>query len=199
MSLTPHQIRMGQEIVRFEGRYKDGKLQVYKLPPGDGGGEYEIAGINEKYHPKTAAKLKSLIELGQHEQAETMAATYIAEYTDGVCAFFPSDQLRVANPGVEFVLRDCAFNRGKKGAATILQLALEVDVDGVIGPVSRAAFAAGLKDQSAMIGKLSAAREKYERNRYAWKPNARDESSKFWPGLSNRWAKAHEVGQSFIV
>jgi hypothetical protein len=199
MSLTPQQIRMGREIVRFEGRYRDGKLIVYKLPSGDGGGAYEVAGINERHHREMARKLKGLIESGKPDEAETMAAAYIAEYTDGVCAFFPSSDLALANPGVEFTLRDCAFNRGPKGAAAILQIALKVPVDGVIGPESRAAFAIGLNDQIALIGGLTAARETYERSRYPWKAQARDESSKFWEGLANRWAKAHEVAHSFLI
>ena len=40
---------MGQAIVRFEGRYRGGDLQVYNLPKGDGCGSFEVAGINERY------------------------------------------------------------------------------------------------------------------------------------------------------
>jgi hypothetical protein len=43
------------------------------------------------------------------------------------------------------------------------------------------------------------AREEYERNTYPWKAKARDESSKLWSGLSNRWAKAHDSALEFIV
>ena len=71
MSIDEQRHAMGLAIVReFEGRYSAGKLQVYKLPPGDGGGAYEIAGINDRYHPSKAGQLKSFIELGMHEKAE---------------------------------------------------------------------------------------------------------------------------------
>jgi hypothetical protein len=42
-------MRMAKQIVDFEARRgKRGHLQVYKLPAWDGGGRYEVAGINEK-------------------------------------------------------------------------------------------------------------------------------------------------------
>jgi lysozyme family protein len=185
---------MGKAIVEFEGRFKDGKLQHYKLPPGDGGGSGEVAGINQKYHPKEYAKLKSMIEKGQHEQAETEAAAYIEEYTRPVLKFFPSPQSAEANSAIEFVLRDVAFNRGAKGSAAVLQIALGMyDVDGVVGPMTHREFAKQLEEPGELLEKLTEARETYERNVYPWKTSARDESSDFWEGLSNRWAKAHQV------
>jgi hypothetical protein len=187
---------MGKAIVEFEGRYAGGKLQWYKLPPGDGGGEYEVAGINQKYHPQKAARLKALIDAGKHAEAEVEAATYIEEYTRGVLRFFPSPQAADENSHIEFVLRDTAFNRGNKGAATVLQIALDVaPVDGVVGPMTHREFTRQLEfpGPAEVLRKLTKAREQYERNVYSWKTSSRDESSKFWRGLSNRWAKCHEV------
>jgi hypothetical protein len=191
---------MGQAIVQFEGRYKDGKLQMYKLPAGDGGGDWECAGINSKYHPQECAKLRGLIEGGAHQEAEHEAARYIEEYTRPILRFFPSSQSAEANPAIEFVLRDCAFNRGAKGAATILQIALGMpDIDGVVGPMTHREFSKQLDDPgpAEVLNALTAARETYERNKYSWKHNARDESSKFWEGLSNRWTNAHKVAGEF--
>jgi hypothetical protein len=188
--------QMGISIVRFEGRYQDGKLQHYKLPAGDGGGRGEVAGINEKYHPQQYARLRGLIEGGAHQEAEADAARYIEEFTRAVLKFFPCPAAADANPAIEFVLRDTAFNRGPKGAATVLQLALGVKpIDGQIGPISRREFARQLVTPGVvnLLERLTAARETYERNKFPWKKSARDESSKFWKGLSNRWAKAHEV------
>jgi hypothetical protein len=201
--MTPAEKRhaMGKAIVEFEGRYSDGKLQHYKLPPGDGGGRGEVAGINEKYHPKEYAKLRGLIEGGAHQEAEHEAARYIEECTRDVCSFFPSPQSAEENPAIEFVLRDTAFNRGMKGAATVLQIALGMsDIDGVVGPITHREFARQLDDPgpAVVLRAITAARETYERNVYAWKPNARDESSKFWKGLSNRWAKAHKVAGELV-
>jgi hypothetical protein len=192
---------MGKAIVEFEGRYENGKLQHYTLPKGDGGGRGEVAGINEKYHPQEYAKLRGLIEGGAHQEAEHEAARYVEAYTRGVCLFFPSPQSALENPGIEFVLRDTAFNRGIKGAATVLQLALGMsEIDGLIGPMTHREFARQLVEPgpAEVLANLTKARETYERNKYAWKPQSRDESSKFWKGLSNRWAKAHATASEFV-
>jgi hypothetical protein len=196
--MTPAEKRhaMGKAIVQFEGRFKDGKLQMYKLPKGDGGGQWECAGINSKYHPQECAKLRGMIEGGAHAEAEHEAARYIEEYTRGVLKFFPNSQSADENPVIEFVLRDCAFNRGAKGAAAVLQIALGMhDVDGVVGPMTHREFSKQLDEPgpAEVLKALTAARETYERNTYSWKPNARDENSRFWKGLSNRWAKAHKI------
>jgi lysozyme family protein len=114
--------------------------------------------------------------------------------------FFPSPQSAEANPAIEFVLRDVCFNRGAKGAATVLQIALGMnDIDGVVGPMTHREFARQLGEPgpAEVLANLTKARETYERNTYSWKPNARDESSKFWKGLSNRWAKAHSTAGEF--
>jgi hypothetical protein len=192
---------MGKAIVQFEGRYKDKKLQMYKLPSGDGGGEWECAGINSKYHPQECAKLRGLIEGGAYEEAEHEAARYIEEYTRGVLRFFPSPQSADENPAIEFVLRDTAFNRGMKGAATVLQIALGMkEIDGIVGVMTHREFSRQLDDPGSaeVLKALTAARETYERNAYSWKPQSRDESSKFWKGLSNRWAKAHTTASEFV-
>jgi lysozyme family protein len=202
MSTPEKRQTMGKAIVEFEGRYKDGKLQHYALPPGDGGGRGEISGINERYHTPKYEQLKKLIDAGNHAQAEREAAAYIEEYTRGVLRFFPSGSAADANPAIEFVLRDTAFNRGIKGAATVLQLALGVKpIDGIIGPMSHREFARQLEfpGPDEVLKKLTKARETYERNTFAWKTSARDESSKFWRGLSNRWAKCHEVATTRFV
>lgn len=192
--------QMGHEIVQFEGRFdSQGRLQVYKLPSGDGGGSFEVAGINERYHPAKSKQLKNLIESGQHAKAHSEAGTYIIGYTDPILKFFPSPELAEKNPHVEFLLRDSAFNRGNKGAATILQLALGVTPDGVVGPMTQKAFKEALeKDPNALARSITKARETYERNSYPWKMAKRDESSKFWAGLSSRWKKAHEAGSRLV-
>jgi hypothetical protein len=197
MSSAEQRLDMGKAVVEFEGRFdRHGNLLVYELPEGDGGGDYEVAGINQKYHPAMAARLKKLIEEGDQERALHEASVYIEDYTAEVISFFPSHLSAEANPAIEFVLRDCAFNRGKRGAATILQLALGMsEIDGVVGPMTHREFAKQLDDPgpTELLQNLTAARETYERNAYAWKRSARDESSKFWKGLSNRWAAAHKI------
>jgi len=98
--------KMAESIVKFEGRRDpQGHLRVYVLPAGDGGGRYEVAGINDRYHPQEAAKLRGLIDAGRFDEAEDYAAEVIAEYTDVVARW-------TTVPPIEAYLRDCAFNRG---------------------------------------------------------------------------------------
>lgn len=188
---------MGKLILGFEAR-KDtqGRLAVYKLPKGDGGGTYEVAGINDRYHPRAAGKLREMIESNQHSAATEYAAEYLMGYTDCVRQWFETDghDVSEAYPQVEFFLRDTAFNRGAGGAASILQKALSVPVDGHVGPFTRSALAEQLEDSAdELLDRLRAAREWYERNKVG-----RDESSKFWKGLVNRWNKAVEAARSLV-
>ena len=103
-------MRMATLIVNDEARRTAGKVIVYEPPGNDGGGRFEVAGINVRYHPDAAWALRGLVEAGKPDEAEAFARDYIAQYTDQVaswCTF----------AAVEYCLRDTAFNRGKGGAA----------------------------------------------------------------------------------
>ncbi len=178
---------MAKRIFDFEARIKNGKLQVYNLLPADGGGEYEVAGINNKYHPEEAKLLKNLIEAGNHQKAQQLAIGFIATYTDGVSVWTTKN-------AVESYLRDCAFNRGPKGAALILQKALGVEQDGVIGQITiKALRETEKKDTKSLLLVLRTARELYEREK------GRDETSIFWKGLVNRWNKALDFAKTYLT
>jgi hypothetical protein len=185
---------MARKILNFEARRDSlGHLAIYKLPAGDGGGDYEVAGINNQYHPQMAYKLKCAIERREWQGAEDLAISHIAAYTDVVLRWFEFDGVDHSDyyPGIEFFLRDSSFNRGPTGAAKILQRALSVKTDGSVGPNTKAAFKDQLhEDASELLDRLRAAREWYERV-YA----RRDESSKFWKGLVNRWNNALQISQ----
>jgi len=183
---------MGARILYFEARRDaHGRLAVYDLPEGDGGGSYEVAGINNKYHPQPARKLRRMIENKEFQAAEDFAAQYIVGYTDAVVRWFDFDGVD-ASPdyqGIEFFLRDSSFNRGPTGAARILQRALGVKTDGRIGTKTKAAFKTQLTDDwKELLDQLRSSREWYERQ-YAH----RDENNKFWNGLVNRWNNAREA------
>jgi hypothetical protein len=166
--------KMAGSIVKFEGRRDpQGHLRVYVLPAGDGGGRYEVAGINDRYHPQEAAKLRELIDAGRFDEAEDYAAEVIAAYTDVVARW-------ATVPPIESYLRDCAFNRGLGGAAKILQIALGVKVDGGVGSETLGALRQAEKDPAKLLSALRVAREQYE-----LKVAGRRE--KFWKGLVNRW------------
>jgi hypothetical protein len=176
---------MARVILDFEARRDaQGRIAVYRLPAGDGGGRYEVAGINERYHREVCDELVALIGAGRHAEAEERAAERIARYTDKAAAW-------TRNPGVEFYLRDCVFNRGPGGAAWILQKAVGVATDRDVGPVTLAAAQAAEARPRELIERLRRSREAYERLR-------RDETSRFWPGLVNRWSKAHAAALEFM-
>lgn len=175
--------KMARSIVNFEARRDvQGHLRIYNLPAGDGGGRYEVAGINERYHPQEAAKLRGLINAGHYEEAEDYATEVIAQYTDIVSKW-------TTVPEIEAFLRDCAFNRGPGGAAKILQMGLGVKVDGVVGPETLRALRRAESDPARLLTVLRVAREEYEL-KVAGRRN------KFWPGLVNRWDNSLDFARS---
>jgi endonuclease/exonuclease/phosphatase family metal-dependent hydrolase len=180
-------LAMAKIIVDFEARRDAaGRLKVYMLPEGDGGGRYEVAGINEKYHKTECDELVRLIQSGRHAEAEARAREFIAGFTDAAARW-------CRNGAIEFYLRDCIFNRGAGGAGRILQRALGATVDGNVGPQTRAALALAEANPRELLDGLRKAREWYERT-YAH----RDETSHFWAGLVNRWNHAKASALQFI-
>lgn len=182
---TDPRLRMAKIIVDFEARRDSrGRIEVYYPPAADGGGRFEVAGINVRYHPDQAWALRRLIEAGRHAEAEALAADYIAQYTDVAMSW-------CRTPGVQFFLRDSVFNRGPGGGARILQRAVGVAIDGVIGARTRAAVAAAENNPRDLIASLRRAREDYEREEIGYRPI-------FWAGLVNRWNKAQTAALTFL-
>lgn len=148
---------------------KKGRYTVYDLPSGDGGGKFEFAGINDRYHPEAAAKLKRMLDSGDQEGAKNYAIQYIDDYTSEASTWG-------ASPGVEHFLRDTYFNRGGGGTRKILQYAT----------------GSSSKDEAQLVQKLQGMADPYTalrnaRERYEREDAGRDENSKFWRGLTNRW------------
>ncbi len=176
-----YQLQIGQWIVNAEAR-RDAKkrLCAYMLPKADGGGTFEVAGINDRYDYHMACHLRNLIQLGQQAQAEIDARDYILRYTDIV-------QPWSSSKAIEAYLRDCCFNRGPGGAAKILQIALshehaDIKVDGHVGPITLG-YALQIKSAREFLPLLRDAREAYERH---IAPPVGDRKQ-FWDGLVNRW------------
>jgi len=185
-SRTEQRLSFARDIINFEARRdKSGHLSVYHLPPNDGGGRYEVAGINERYDGPAVLKLVQLLNEAKYEEAEHFAEEYVAENTD------PAELLTHV-PRLESYLRDIVFNRGQKGAVKTLQIALGVGVDGRWGPISKAAMAKAERNPDALLLKLRDARETYERKYVGYRAN-------FWRGLVNRWNGALRVAQSYPI
>lgn len=185
MSTTPEErLEMARDIINFEARRdKAGHLSVYHLPSNDGGGRYEVAGINERYDGPAVRKLVELLQDGHYSEAESYAEEYIAENTDPAA-------LLTHIPCLESYLRDIVFNRGQRGCVETLQIALGVAVDGKWGPQSKAAMADAAAHPLVLLDKLRLAREYYERHYVGYRAN-------FWRGLVNRWNSALRVARSY--
>lgn len=181
---TTDRLRMARAILDFEARRNsDGHLAVYPLPAGDRGGSYEVAGINETYDKPMAEKLVALLRAGEFDEAESVATEYIASNTD------PAAELS-SIPMVQFFLRDCVFNRGQTGAIRILQRALHVHDNGIVGPITRAAMTKAEVLPKALLTSLRRAREEYEREVVGYR-------AQFWNGLVKRWNNALKIADTF--
>lgn len=179
-----YRMDIARTIVGFEARRdKQGRIKAYRLPPGDGGGTWEVSGICDRYHPHETAELVRLIEAEKYTEAEERAAEYIAAYTD--CAM-----RWTSNRGIEAFLRDSVFNRGARGAAKIFQMAVGAKVDGVVGPKTLTA-AAKMNTPTALLAALRNARERYELEKVG-------KRAQFWKGLVNRWNLATKLAQRYL-
>lgn len=184
--MTTARLKAGKLILDMEARRdRKGNLAVYRLPKNDGGGSYEVAGINEKYHPAMAKKLADLINAKQFAEAEAEAIEFICKYTDAT-----GNQFR--DPGVSYLMRDIAFNRGPGGANCIVRMALGVPFQksrlrALWSPLSQA-----FRDEmnalppNEAIEKITQARQDYEYAYAGLRPNLDR-------GLRNRWANARKA------
>lgn len=162
------------QTVNLEARRdKLGNVAVYKLPSGDMGGTYEVAGINDRYHPGEARRLAGL----PPEQREIEAAKYIRKYTAPIVDKMPDE--------MKAFVQDMAFNRGAGGATKYIQqglndLGVRVAVDGKLGPKTLQAIQ-GVQPRSLMQAASNAQlQDEYARAR------SNPERRKFLQGLENR-------------
>jgi len=162
------------QTVNLEARRdKLGNVAVYKLPSGDMGGTYEVAGINDRYHPGEARRLANL----PPEQREIEAARYIRKYTAPIVDKMPDE--------MKAFVQDMARNRGAGGATKYIQqglndLGIKVAVDGKLGPQTLKAIQ-GVQPRSLMQAASNAQlQDEYE------KAQSNPARRKFLQGLENR-------------
>jgi len=167
-------INAAKTTVNWEGRRdKKGNLSVYALPAGDMGGDYEVAGINDRYHPEAFRKIAGL----PAQDREEAAAKYISEYTAPLVSRLPQ--------AIQPFAQDMAFNRGMGGATKYIQeglnsLGVKVAVDGAIGPKTLAAI--GRVNPKQLMIAASQAQLNDEKARAGADPRRK----KFIVGLENR-------------
>lgn len=158
-----------QKTIGWEGRRdKSGNLSVYELPPGDMGGTYEVAGINNRYHPDAAKALKEM----DPSRREEFAARYIMDYTAPVTSKLPE--------AYRPFFQDLAFNRGLAGSVKFLQRAIGVKDDGVLGQNTLARLQQ--ENPADVLRRVSAEQLRYEQRLKENDPRR----AKFYPGLENR-------------
>lgn len=157
---------IADSIFNSEARLdSSGNLKVYGLPRNDGGGSYEIAGINDRYHPQAASTLKNMIDSGQNEQAKQYAKDYIMDYTK-------SANKLSSNAGTEYALRDITFNRGAGGANWMAKRAAGIEPNLKMNSDANAAILqAQQKDPEGYLRRLKAASEEYERTQVGYRAN----------------------------
>lgn len=169
-----------RQVISWEtARDRNGKVAVHE--PSDG--SFEVAGISSNSHLDLASKLRDLVKAGRPDEAEREAAKFIINYTNPVADW-------VDDPGVEFYLRDCWYNRGPSGAANILQRAVGVTVDEEVGDKTLEAVKA-MDPMDILIG-LRKGREAYELKKYGRR-------AQYWEGLTKRWDSAMILAQKLVV
>lgn len=166
-----------------EARFnRAGKLRVYEPPPGDGGGEYEVAGITQAAEPREAATLKQMVENGQTEEATAYAKNFYQKRAE------PYTSL-TGNKGLQLQIADATHHRGEGGLRRILQRATGSDS----------------KDYGELVSGLSARKDSLEafdkaRRDYEWEEVDRGLPwrRKFRQGLENRFNNAAAAARSFL-
>jgi lysozyme family protein len=143
------------------------------LPSGDQGGSYEVAGINDRYHPEA---FKRISALPPQERAKA-AAEYIQGYTAPLVEKLPQ--------AIQPFTQDLAFNRGLGGATKYIQQGLNalgqnVAVDGGMGPKTLQAI--NQVEPRSLMREASKAQLDDEYRRASENP----ERKKFIGGLENR-------------
>lgn len=115
---------IGRRIIDNEWS-PDQRVRINKLPSSDGGGSYEVLGINEKYHPVMASYLAGLVQSGADDNLiRSLAASYVEQYTDEVGMVFRG--AGADSFGLEQFVRDMHFNGGPGGGSSVLARALGV-------------------------------------------------------------------------
>jgi lysozyme family protein len=137
------------------------------------GGNFEVAGINDRYHPEA---FKAISSLPAQERAKA-AAEYIQGYTAPLVERLPQ--------ALQPFTQDLAFNRGLGGATKYIQQGLntlgqKVAVDGGFGPKTLAAI--NQVEPRALMRAASDAQLQDEYNMAQRNPARK----KFIPGLEAR-------------
>ena len=126
---------MAKKILNMEDYKITGpdSLRVTRLPSGDGGGKWEIAGICDGIEPKEFNLIKSMLDRGDREAAWEECLRYVLANTEPLV-----DKGVAGCYAIEFMLRDMTFNMGVAGTTKVVQRMLDVEIDGKWGKATQA-------------------------------------------------------------
>lgn len=182
--------KMMATLLNFEDDRVTGpaSLRVMRLPEGDGGGEYEIAGICDGIEPKEFNAIKAKLEAGKRDEAWERCLDYVEKKTHNGKVWSPNML------AVQFFLRDMIFNMGDGGCANVIQRTINligedhVMVDGKWGPKTEKAWnhVLDIMDEEVILNKLAECRNR----RYKAITESNPKKAKFLKGWYNRTEKA---------
>lgn len=191
--------KMMATLLNFEDDRVTGpaSLRVMRLPEGDGGGEYEIAGICDGIEPKEFNAIKAKLEAGKRDEAWEMCLDYVERKTHNGKVWSPYML------AVQFFLRDMIFNMGDGGCANVIQRTINligedhVMVDGKWGPKTEKAWnhVLDIMDEEVILDKLAECRNK----RYKAITESNPKKVKFLQGWYNRTRKALKYAEDNLL
>lgn len=184
---------MAKKILNMEDYKITGpeSLRVTRLPSGDGGGTWEIAGICDGIEPKEFNLIKSMMDRGDREAAWDECLRYVLVNTEplvakGVAGSYP----------IEFMLRDMTFNMGVAGTTKVVQRMLDLAIDGKWGKNTQAAWTRAILswDEMVVLDMLDRAC----RARYHSIVRANPAKEKFLTGWMNRCDARHAYALNLL-
>lgn len=172
---------MAKKILNMEDYKITGpdSLRVTRLPSGDGGGKWEIAGICDGIEPKEFNLIKSMMDRGDRDAAWEECLRYVLANTEPLVAKGVAGCY-----AIEFMLRDMTFNMGVAGTTKVVQRMLGIDIDGKWGKNTQAKWTDVIlsREEMAVLDLLDRAC----RARYRSIVKANPVKEKFLTGWMNR-------------
>jgi hypothetical protein len=184
---------MAKKILNMEDYKITGpeSLRVTRLPSGDGGGTWEIAGICDGIEPKEFNLIKSMLDRGDREAAWDECLRYVLDNTEplvakGVAGSYP----------IEFMLRDMTFNMGVAGTTKVVQRMLDIGIDGKWGKNTQAKWTHAIQSWDEMV--VLDLLDRACRARYHSIVRANPVKEKFLTGWMNRCDARHAYALTLL-
>lgn len=184
---------MAKKILNMEDYKITGpeSLRVTRLPSGDGGGTWEIAGICDGIEPKEFNLIKSMLDRGDRDAAWEECLRYVLANTEPLVA-----KGVAGSYAIEFMLRDMTFNMGVAGTTKVVQRMLDIGIDGKWGKNTQANWTDVIlsREEMAVLDLLDRAC----RARYRSIVKANPVKEKFLTGWMNRCDARHAYALTLL-